>query len=162
MESIKNHIKSSKFKNFILGVISFIFVLVIFQAGIEVGAHKAGFSRKWDENYRNTFAGGPRGMMGRMMTGGGNYIVSHGTVGKIVKIDLPNIVVLGNDNIEKVIITNEETKVVSFREEVKVSQLKVNDNVVVIGTPNDKSEVIAKLIRIMPISMMYAATTTPR
>ena len=79
-----------------------------------------------------------------------NFSDAHGAVGKIIKIDLPTLIITGKDNIEKVILIKDDPKIRRFNEDIKPSDLKVDDFIVVIGTPNNQSQVEAKLIRIMP------------
>ncbi|MCX6712101.1 MAG: hypothetical protein NT041_00225, partial [Candidatus Vogelbacteria bacterium] len=75
----------------------------------------------------------------------------HGAAGKIIKINLPTMVVLGSDNLEKVIKVDDGTLVRSFRDTIKVSDLKVGDAIVAIGgDDNDDSQIEVKLIRLLP------------
>ena len=74
----------------------------------------------------------------------------HGTIGKIIKIELPTLVIEDKDNVEKIITISDNTLVRRFREELNPEDLKVNDSIVVIGSPSDTSEIQAGLIRILP------------
>jgi hypothetical protein len=114
-----------------------------------VGFHKAEFSFRHGDNYYNTF--GPekkgRGMSMRPRDGFAN---AHGTVGKIISIDLPTIVVAGEDGVEKVVLVGEKTAVQKFRETIKSTDLKIDDFVVVVGSPNTEGKIEAKFIRLAP------------
>ena len=159
MEEIKNTLRSKGFSKILLIVGGLIVVLIIFQAGVVVGFHKAAFSNRWGDSYGEIFVGRRGGMMGTMGYGVG-YYTSHGATGKIVKIELPNIIILGPDNIEKVVVTSDTTQIVSFQSKIKSTDLKVGDFVVAIGYPNTNSQIQANLIRVMPVDMMFFATTT--
>jgi hypothetical protein len=54
------------------------------------------------------------------------------------------------DGNEKTITISTSTDIRKFKDSVKAEYLKIDDFVTVLGNPNDKAEVEAKLIRIMP------------
>ena len=144
--------KTLKVATYIFGIL-FIFFL-IFQAGVSVGFHKAKFARDWGQNYYQNFGprGGGRNPMPKMMMGmGDRFPNANGANGKIIKLDLPTLIVQDLDNTEKVILINDETKIVSQKEEISVDNLKVDNFIVVIGNPNDQGQIEAKLIRLMPL-----------
>ncbi len=145
--NIKNFFESKTSKGVFYGITIVIVVLFIFQAGMMVGYHKAAFSYRWGDNYSRTF-GESRHMIPGFPSGG--FMNAHGATGKIIKIDLPTFIIESQDNTEKVIVIKDDTIIRRFRDEVKSSDLKVDDIVVVIGTPNDKGQVEAKFIRLMP------------
>lgn len=60
------------------------------------------------------------------------------------------LIIKDRDGTEKIILVTDKTEIRKFRETVKLSDLKIDDYVVVIGEPNDAGQVEAKLIRIMP------------
>ena len=66
----------------------------------------------------------------------------------------------GWDNVEKSVLITDDTEIREFRNLIKPEDLKVNDLVIVIGSPNNTGEIQAKLIRLMPANMM-GTTTTP-
>jgi hypothetical protein len=152
---------SKSFRGFLLGIGSFILVAVVFQTGVFVGFRKASFAFRYGDNYYQNFGGPDRGPMsgamglrpfGRDLPGG------HGATGKIVRVSLPTLLVAGPDNLEKVVRIGEDTKIRRFREEIKATDLRVDDTVVIIGAPNETAEVAAKLIRVMP----PAGVTAPK
>jgi hypothetical protein len=124
-----------------------------------VGYRKAAFSYGWGEHYYRAF-GGPRDMMQQFPRDG--FPNAHGASGKILQLSLPTFVIEGQDGIEKVVIIKEDTIVRRFRETIKPTNLKIGDTVVIIGTPDEKSQVEAKLIRVFPSSMQSTskASTT--
>ncbi len=137
----------------VLGVV--VVILFIFGAGMIVGFNKANFGGKWGKHYKDNFGMGyPRGgMMGDFSSKNsmmGFFPNAHGAIGKIIKIQLPSIIVLDKDNLEKVINITDDTEIEQMRTDIKSSELKVDDFIVVIGSPNDKGQIEAKLIRVMP------------
>ncbi|MFA6273999.1 MAG: hypothetical protein WC662_02455 [Candidatus Paceibacterota bacterium] len=138
---------------YIVGVV--IIIGLIFSAGTFVGFHKASFGCAWGDNYYKNFGmgmskigqGGPMKNFGMM----NDYFPNaHGVIGKILKIELPNMIVLDKDNFEKIIVIKNDTLVHQMREVVTVNNLKVDDFVTIIGSPNSQGQIEAKLIRIMP------------
>lgn len=149
-DKIKSILDSKFFKNLVYGLGVFIVVMIIFQAGIFVGFHKASFGRDWGDNYEKNFGSPHRG--GQMMGGDfGNLPNPNGAIGKIIKIELPNIVVLdGKDQTEKVVIINDDTLIRKMRDNIEASELKLDTYVVVIGSPNENGQIESKLIRLLP------------
>jgi len=155
-----NKIFQSKwFKAAVFGVAALIIILLVFKAGTLVGFRKAGFSYKWGENYHQNFAG-PRGGFFRGFSGR-DFIASHGVFGQIIKIDGSTLIIKGQENVEKIVIVKEDTAIRRLGETVKLSDLKVNDYIVVIGSPNDAGQIEAKFIRIMPPPPQAAGTFSP-
>lgn len=159
---VKEKFKSHKYKNVLVAIGVLILALVIFQAGMFVGFRKASFSYGWGDNYRQTFDG-PRGEFGmEMMSGwptGQGLPGAYGAAGKIISISLPTLVVIGPDNVEKVVLIKDDTLIREFRNVIIATDLQVNDQIVVIGAPNSASQIEAKLIRVMPVGVMTASTT---
>lgn len=146
--------RSKGFKALLTGFGIALAASLIFQAGLFVGYHKAGFSYRMGENYFKTFEGRNRdGFLPRMPGMPGldrNLTGANGTIGKIIKIDLPVIVVADRDNVEKSVLLLADTAIRKFRDELRASDLKVDDFVVIFGSSNSESQIEAKLIRLMP------------
>jgi len=173
---MKKHIKHIKEKIDKFGILKILIVLIvastIFQAGILVGYHKAGFYKSMGDNYYKPFDDKGRGCSkkGGMMDGirdGGKFMMQgasipggHGAVGKIVSINLPTIVVASPDNVEKTVSISDDTLIRQFRETISATDLKVGEYVVVIGDNSNADNtsngvansgvVKAKLIRLLP------------
>lgn len=146
--NFKEIIQSKAFRKILYGIGALIIAMLIFHAGVFVGYHKAAFSYRYGDNYYKTF-GEPRGHMPRGF-GRDNFSDTHGAIGKIIKINLPTLIISDKNNIEKIILIKDDTQINRFRETLKPTDLKIDDFVVVIGTPNNQSQVEAKLIRLMP------------
>ncbi len=156
----------SKNVRWVIAIIAVVIVLlVVFQAGRFVGFRQAIFSGHLGDNYYRAFEGPKRGPMGKMIPRGfwsDDLPNGHGAIGKIIKITLPTIVVLGPDDVEKIVKVGDETLVRSFRDTIKVGDLKVGDMIVTIGTADDSSQIVAKLIRLLPPLPTPPASTTPK
>ena len=139
---------SKQFRIVVLVIGALIILLLVFQAGEFVGFRKASFSYRFGDNYYRAFDSHERGFP--FSEGHSEFLNPHGTVGKIVSINLPTLVVIGPDNVEKVVRINDDTSIVEFRGSIKSSDLAVNDFITVIGSPSDTSELNAKFIRVVP------------
>jgi hypothetical protein len=64
---------------------------------------------------------------------------------------LPTITVEARDNTEKVIVLNSQTVVRRFRDTLQPSDIKAGDFIVAIGDPNAQSQIVAVLIRELPV-----------
>ena len=148
---IKNALNSKTFKIivYILGILTIAFL--IFEAGMVAGFRKASFGRDWGENYEKNFGSPHRMQVGDRLGDMGNLPNAHGAIGKIIKIELPNIVVLdGKDKTEKVIIINDDTEIRMMKNIISSNELKEGLDVMVIGSPNSSGQIEAKLIRVVP------------
>jgi len=141
--------ESKNFKGALIGVGAFIAVLLIFGAGMAIGFKKADFSFRWGDNYHKNF-GGPRGGFFKDFTGR-DFIEAHGVFGQIIKIDGQMIIIKGQGNVERLVVVKDTTIINRGRETIKISDLKVDDSVVIVGQPNASGQIEAKLIRIMPL-----------
>lgn len=147
----KKPLRPDTLKWILIGLAGFVIILLILAAGIFIGGMKARFSYRWAENYHKNF-GGPRGgfLGGFRGFPAGDFIEGHGNVGEIIKINGSEFVIKGSGDVEKTIVTTENTVMEKGRKTVKKEELKVGDFIVAIGSPNDKGQIEAKLIRVMP------------
>ena len=138
----------------IVGLLAIVVIVLVFGLGVFVGEKKAKFSYLWAENYHRMFAGPKAGFLGSLRMPPfppfDEFIEGHGTFGEIIKIEGNNLVVKGRGNVEKVIVVTEKTVIKSGREDIKFSDLKIGDMIVIIGSPNEKGQIEAKLIRVFP------------
>lgn len=143
----KEFLQSKKFKKISYGLAGAIILLLVFKAGMAVGYHKAAFSYRMGENYYRNF--GPR----RNFLSGlahDDFSAAHGEIGKIVSIDAASIVIADRDEPEKIVLISDQTQVRKMRDMLKPSDLKVDDYVMVLGSPDEQGRIQAKLIRIIP------------
>lgn len=167
----------SKYLKATLYVLAALIVLVgVFNLGVHVGFRKANFSYRWGDNYERNFGpsrhydgriqGFPGGMMGGFRDRG--FINPFGANGKILKIDLKTgdssvkasstaantpkivatIIVQDRSNVEKVITVYDNTPILEGRTNLKATDLRANENIVVIGEPADNGQISANFIRV--------------
>ena len=149
------------FKVTVYAIVGIIIFLIGFKAGTFIGLRKAGFSYQWGENYHRNFGGPARGFMAPFMTER-EYLNPHATFGKIIKIELPTIIIQGQNEAEKSVLIKDDTSIRRLSETIKSADLKVGDQVVIIGEPNNSGQIEAKLIRIMPPSDEYSPMPMPK
>lgn len=156
----QNFFQSDGFRKILYGVGIVIAVLLIFQAGMQVGFRKASFSYGFSDNYHRAFGRQDRhmGMVGFL--GGNDFINSGGAMGKIININLPTLAIENTDGIEKAVLITDNTIIKRFRETIKENDLKMGDFVVVIGSPNNDSQIEARIVRIMPNPANFIGTST--
>ncbi len=140
------YLQSKKFKIIMVAIVAIIVLLLAFKAGEFVGFKKAGFSYQWGENYQRNF-GGPRGGMFNDFMGK-DFMNAHGNAGSIIKIDANVLIIKGQKNVEQTIVVSDQTMIRRQQDILKVSDLKVDDRVTVIGSPNKEGQIEAKLIRV--------------
>jgi hypothetical protein len=154
-------LQSRKFKIAISLIGFFLIILIIFAVGVNVGLHKAKFSCKFGENYERNFMGnhsqrngwmnaGPIGMMKEKFNDleGRGFRNAHGIAGTIISITDNNLVIKDKDNKENTIAVSEKTIIKLGRDDVKISDLKNEQQVVVMGNPGDSGVINADLIRV--------------
>jgi hypothetical protein len=137
------------FKKIMYGVGIVFAVFFIFEAGMFVGFHKASFRHDWNNNFSKNFGPSRRGYM-MISNLPENFPNAHGAIGKVVKVELPTLIVEDRDNIEKVVLITDNTQIRQVRGQGAKEDLKVDSYIVVIGSPNTEGQIEAKLIRILP------------
>jgi hypothetical protein len=150
-------IQSRKFKIAAIAVGAFLVIIVSFAMGVFVGFHKARYSFEWGKNYERNFVGG--GMMGGERGGRGqgggmmgfegrNFRNAHGLSGTIISITDNNIIVKDQDGKENTVTVTDQTLIKSQQANLKITDLKNNDQIVVMGKPDNNGVVSADLIRV--------------
>lgn len=177
MDTIKNIVFAPTMKKVLIYTGVLLIALFIFQVGQYVGLKRAEFSFRMGDNYyrniegrgfdmnnpANSRVGGPAGSIGPHFNQN-KMTESHGATGKIISIATSTavtsatsttstpfftITVASPDNVEKDIVVNNKTLIRQFRQSLTAANLKVDDNIVVIGTPNENGQIEAKLVRII-------------
>lgn len=146
---INKSLQSKTFRNIIIAVGLLLIIILSFSVGVLVGFHKARFSYAWGDRHRREW-GGYLGDMSGLFSGRG-LVNGFGTSGTIVNIDEASstMVVSGRDGNDKNISFSSSTIFMEDSSAINPSQLKINDNVLVIGSPNDQGQIEAKFIRIL-------------
>jgi len=153
-----NIFESKLFKIIILSVAGLIILVFVFALGVFVGTKRADFSFQWADQYHRNFGGPQGGLFGDMM--GEDFTNSNGVFGPIIKIDGKTLTVNGTDNVEKVILVDNKTIIRFQRKNEKLSDLKVGDSIIVTGEPNDKGQIEALLIRVIPAPPKSSSKTS--
>jgi hypothetical protein len=149
MEKIKKITQSKIFIKTLKIILIVLILCLVFQLGMFVGFKKASFSFRVGGNYFKQMQGRPNDPIMGMR--GGEFANPHGSVGKIVKISLPNLIIEDRDNTEKTISIGNDTVLKGIKKDIKINDLKEGDMVMVIGNPNDDGvQIEAKLVRILP------------
>jgi hypothetical protein len=144
------NIKPDILKWVVIGLAGFAAAVLFFGAGVVVGGMKARFSYRWAESYHKNFAGPKQGFFSdwqRMPPLPGDFFESHGLFGEIIELKDNGFVVKDRGDIEKVVSTTDQTVIKKGNETIK-DGLKVGDEVVIIGSPNEEGQIEAKLIRL--------------
>ena len=149
--------QSKLFKSIILVIAGVIILVFVFGLGVFVGTKKAEFSFRWADEYHRNFGGPQGGFLGNIR--GMDFTESNGVFGQIIKIDNQTLTIKGKDNVEKNILINDKTTIIYQRKNIKLSELKLNENVVVIGDPDNNGQIQAELIRVMPANNILKPVT---
>lgn len=161
MDKLKKIVDSNYFKTAFYVVAMIIFAAIIFAAGVSVGLHKARYSYQWGENYERNFAprpehrqmgpGGPmrpEGPMGFFRGDGREMRNANGLAGAVVSVTDNLIIIKDRDDKENTVAVSDKTIIKAGRSDIKIGDLKTDENLVVIGKPNDSGVIDADLIRI--------------
>lgn len=161
-ECCKIFFKSKTFKMIMILIGALVVILLALQIGMRIGFRKAGFSFRGGENYYRAFGDRSKNYFGMGMMRD-DFPIAHGATGKIMQINLPTFVIEDQDHTEKIILTQDSTIIRQFREDLKLTDLKVDDLVTIIGSPNDSGQIEARLIRVMPgPSILPGQGSTPK
>ena len=146
-----NIFESKVFKIIVLCIAGLIVLVFVFGLGIFVGTERANFSFRWADEYHRNFGGPQAGFFGDFVGQDRQFTNANGSFGQIIKIDSTSgtITIKGVDNVEKNILTTVKTTIIYQRKNIKLLDLKINENVVVIGDPDSNGQIQAELIRVM-------------
>ena len=147
-----NFFQSNLFKGIIIGIAGLLVLMFVFSLGVFVGSKRAEFSFRWADEYHRNFGGPQGGIFGDFMGMDREFPNANGSFGQIIKIDTTanTLTIKDPSNVEKNILVDAKTNIVLQRNNIKLSDLKVDDNIVVVGEPNSSGQIEAVLIRVMP------------
>lgn len=147
---INNFLQSKGFKITVCCIGFFAAILSVFGLGVYVGEKKASFSFRWAEQYHRNFAGPTGGFFQEFARPGEEFLESNGVIGEVMQINGQQIVVKGKNDTERIVNITDKTTIKYQNKNMAVTDLKVGDNVVIIGSPNEGGQLEAMLIRVMP------------
>ncbi|MCH7598089.1 hypothetical protein IID27_03595 [Patescibacteria group bacterium] len=131
----------------IVGLVSFIAVVLIFSTGVKVGTLKAKYSYRWADNYHKNFAGPRGGFVGDWRKfPAGDFIGGHGAFGEVIELNDSGFIIKGREDVEKIIVITEETIIKKGQETIQ-NGLTIGDRVTIIGSPNEEGQIEARFIR---------------
>lgn len=164
IHKLKNFFTSKSYGWILWVVAEIILLAIVFALGVRVGLHKAKYSYEWGANYERNFMDRQHGPMGIEGPGGlpmgpggpmdflgerrGDFRNAHGLAGDIVSIADNTIVVKDRDNKENTVAVSDKTIIKSGRDDIKISDLKTDDRIVIIGKPDSSGVINAELVRI--------------
>ncbi len=158
---IDDILQSQAFRWTIVVILGFTVTIFIFSMGVFVGSRSANFAFKWADQYHQNFGGPETGIFGDFAAGGASTN-PNGCFGRIINIDADkNTITVKDKDVEKVILISDKTTIVLQKNNIKISDLKVDENVVVIGEPNDAGQIEARLIRVMPSIKTSVSPSSP-
>lgn len=123
-------------------------VAVVFGAGF--------FAGRWSAS--------PLGFFGLFTRAPREFTVrtGHGAIGTIQSIEGQRITIQSRDGKLATILVSSETRFDKNFEKIPFTDLKMNDQIVVIGSPNDSGEIKARLIGLVDLSKFrFPARTFP-
>ncbi len=86
----------------------------------------------------------------------------HGAIGMIQSIDGQKITIQTRDGKLETILVNDDTRFDKNFEKISFSDIKVSDQIVVIGSPNEEGEIKAKLIGLVdPSTFRFPGRNIP-
>lgn len=143
--NIRSLLKSKPYTILLSSIGALLLLLLVFKAGEIVGYKKATFSYRWAENYHRNF-GGPREGIFRPQEPG--FINAHGISGSIIKIDGDTLLLKGQDGMEQTVHTSPNTTIRRGRKSLLLTDLHIDDHIVVVGEPDTQAQIEAKFIRV--------------
>lgn len=137
----------SKIFKFSIALLAELILLIgAFSLGMNVGFHKADFTYSWNQNYPNNF-GGPKILT--MPPPNGAFFNPHGLDGTILSVDKNTLVIEDGDNNEKTVIISPQTSIRQNFQNLQPADLKMGEEIVIIGEPNPQGQIDAKFIRVL-------------
>lgn len=169
-------IKSKNLRLALISVGFLLVIFISFASGVAVGFRKARFSYEWGKNYERNFMGIGRGsekmqnsdrpgtMIGTlassMMGGSGGMMAipkriegrdfrnAHGLAGTIISIAENNLIIKDRDGKENTVAITKKTIIKDHMIDVDLADLKIDDQIVVMGKPDEEGVVKADLVRV--------------
>ncbi|MDO8668599.1 MAG: hypothetical protein Q7K35_05980 [bacterium] len=148
--TMKEIFKPVHFNKLLIILSAAVVLIFVFTLGVFVGHEKARFSGAWGENYyRNIMGPGRAGGFGMMDFDRRGFNGRSG-LGQIIKIEGNEMIIKDQANIEKAVLITERTAIVKDSQNIKITDLKIDDKVIIIGRPNNQGQIEPKLIRVLP------------
>ncbi len=125
-----------------------IILIGVFALGMNVGFRKAHFTDEWIKNYPANF-GSQAGAYPLPLPPPDRLFNNHGVLGTILNTDGKTIIIKAADNNENTVILEPATVIRQDFTDLTAKDLKANQQIIVIGAPNEQGQIDAKFIRIL-------------
>lgn len=147
---LKPIVQSKTFQRILVILASLIVLLLVFMGGEAVGFRKASYSYQWGERYFQSFVGPRPGFPGDL--GRDGFLGDHGTAGTVLSVNAASSTLAVNDvgGTEREVLVSSSTFLRMGRDTISLSDLKTNERVVIVGTPDSVGRIEAQLIRVLP------------
>lgn len=152
--NFKDFLQSSAYTTLLKSIGVLFVALTVFGAGFLAGYHQGVFSYHWNMNYTRELDD-PRSPFAPFVHDG-DETNSHGAIGTVVSINLPEILVKGPYQAESIVTIGSSTVVRSMHALGTEQSIVPGVQVIVVGNPDDQGRIQASFIRIM----MPSSTTT--
>lgn len=148
--SLKEIFKPEHFNKMLIILATAVVLVFIFTLGIFVGHEKARFSRAWGENYYLNIMGPGGGPGAGMMNFSRPGFSARSGLGQIININGNSLIIKDQSNLEKTILLTDKTVIIKNNQDVKISELKIDDKIMLIGRANEQGQIEPKFIRVLP------------
>ena len=153
--SLHSYFKNLKKPSLIVGLIAtltvLIILIVVFNLGMYVGYKQAMFSDNWGRNYEHNFILPPVPTVANLMHH--DMRPGFGIFGQVLRENSDGLVIVGKDKIEQVVTIDDDVVIHSGDTLIKLTDIALNDKILVFGKPNDKGQIEAKFIRVFPSNL---------
>ena len=144
-------LKPPKTKTLLWTLCCILAVLIAFGLGLVVGYRRAIFASDFGEHYYRNMLGDPEGqpVVGAM---GYGPLTMHGVTGEVVDVATDTIVVRGSNGSEESVLIVSGTPIRDMNENISEQEIAPNDQIVVLGDPDQDGVVEARFVRIFNAS----------
>lgn len=129
-----------------LGVLAALALLLLaLKTGIFIGRSR-GATLRWGNGYHRLMGSSGNGFLPHLS--GPNFITDHSIFGSLVSIN-GTMLIIKNGSAEQSLLVSGKTVIRRGRAFLALSDLKINDRVIAVGTPNGQGHIEARLIRVL-------------
>jgi hypothetical protein len=141
---------SKIFKIIIVLLFQLILLLGAFSLGLNVGQHKAKYTYAWVKNYPNNFPlPSGKNFVIPPPPESGQYFNAHGVDGTILSLKETSAVIKDDNGTEKTILIQPQTFIKHNFETFTIKNLKIGQQILVLGEANESGQIQAKFIRVL-------------
>jgi hypothetical protein len=139
---------SSKLASYLIpALVTLILVLGAFWVGMAIGERRARHFSGWCDGYRRAFM--PMGRE-RLPFPSPHLPNTHGVFGRVLSLSEQGLIIQGNNDIEQSVLVTSSTAIRMGNRTASLQDIHPMDQVSVFGMSNNKGEIEAKLVRLLP------------